>query len=1120
MWQNTMLCQRFNAERIMTELVKTSTVEIPPVVQIGLFCIVTTKLWVPILTAGYFDALSLKLESVAPATLEYEKLSTALCASQLQLAKLCTRNMRCFTQQAVRAREDPASLVTTTSTSSDPTLTPSGGSGSCGTTYLKASTSPVFDYDDSLMHDFNAVERLTQDQVHNLLAASGFDNVDVQLRQMLGDSDSVTSDNGNHEALNLQQLELLCAASPESGAGPDEHDYDSVDDADHYDYYIGDPIKELEVIPEEDLEEQYYEEPQRRKIQPLRTSSIHHPHLPMRTPSPRLGSPRHVESDSNSESSETNSVNTVVTEIRQQFSRQQQQSLHNLDSGHNNPNLSSHTADQHQRLFEERAEKVRSAVEKLIRDHQPKISHSTNLLNLIKNFENIAKNNEKVLEKIRHRSAPPRRKIVSSTSYISQEAEHEQERSPAVTLLNPVTVSMLSQQSHLLDHSSPTLKPFNLTSPRKSAASFARESILEQSLEEVMKPLTVQRLELPSSDKLHESANKSPSEKSLKMKETRLTTRQGFSATLKDQLERVTLGRFGQCQMDNINRLEERLNGTLKSIVNGDDTVVGAQALVDNSNDPLDSLANSKIKSLSSTNLCGSEALIPLLKDMYTLQDIAERPSPPEMKGYAHIVLNSKFREKFLHLKDGRIHVFEGEFTQRPLQKVDLTGKCILQLLDDRSIGLDFSSSASPVSATVLQLSSTKERDEWYRHLMAHADISLNFVVPSSRPLSSHKRCLVLDLGSCSVRAGILMDQATLPQVYFPSFLAIDKTSKRAYFGEDALNENIRKNCRLIFPLASVDKVTKLTMDTTYLTHLVNKVLKDLRLSQAELTEYNVQVILPQTYSLSTQAAIAKFFLEDLGVKGLNITHQAICALYAYNTTSGIVVDIGNRLDILPIADGYVVDSGVSRLLNGDQKIIQNLAHELAQKRVSLFNPLDVYMLRHIFQELCYVAPDYVSELQQFNSNPTSFSKAVQLSGLTLLTGADPVIELDQARFSVAEGLFQPQMWGLDCPGLSKLIAKAIMQNSIDMRKQMARSIYLSGGLTLLSGLRERIIADVSRLVPSALKVEVHASPYRLHMAYIGACTMASTGAFDRQCITYSQWRSGPDDCYKSWHVS
>lgn len=72
----------------------------------------------------------------------------------------------------------------------------------------------------------------------------------------------------------------------------------------------------------------------------------------------------------------------------------------------------------------------------------------------------------------------------------------------------------------------------------------------------------------------------------------------------------------------------------------------------------------------------------------------------------------------------------------------------------------------------------------------------------------------------------------------------------------------------------------------------------------------------------------------------------------------------------------------------------------------------------------------------------------------------------------------------------------------------------------MVPGLRERIVSDVSRLVPSALKIEVHASPYRLHMAYIGACTMASTGAFDRQCVTYAQWRTSPEECYKSWHVS
>ena len=102
-------------------------------------------------------------------------------------------------------------------------------------------------------------------------------------------------------------------------------------------------------------------------------------------------------------------------------------------------------------------------------------------------------------------------------------------------------------------------------------------------------------------------------------------------------------------------------------------------------------------------------------------------------------------------------------------------------------------------------------------------------------------------------------------------------------------------------------------------------------------------------------------------------------------------------------------------------------------------------MLRHIFQQLCYVAPDYTTELHEFNADPKRFSKSLRLSGVGLQSGPDAVIELDQARFSVPEGLFQPQLWGLDCTGLSKLIAKAVMQTSIDMRKQMARSIYLSG---------------------------------------------------------------------------
>lgn len=80
----------------------------------------------------------------------------------------------------------------------------------------------------------------------------------------------------------------------------------------------------------------------------------------------------------------------------------------------------------------------------------------------------------------------------------------------------------------------------------------------------MMKPLTVQRLEMPSENGGHEKTDRGSPEKSPKMKIITGDHREDFVSSLKDELEKVTLGRHGQ--MDNISRLEERLNGSLKII--------------------------------------------------------------------------------------------------------------------------------------------------------------------------------------------------------------------------------------------------------------------------------------------------------------------------------------------------------------------------------------------------------------------------------------------------------------------------------------------------------------------------------------------------------------------------
>ena len=70
-----------------------------------------------------------------------------------------------------------------------------------------------------------------------------------------------------------------------------------------------------------------------------------------------------------------------------------------------------------------------------------------------------------------------------------------------------------------------------------------------------------------------------------------------------------------------------------------------------------------------------------------------------------------------------------------------------------------------------------------------------------------------------------------------------------------------------------------------------------------------VQVMLstPQTLSDALRAGLMTALIEGLGVQGVCMVQQSLLALYSYRTTTGIIVDIGHRIEILPIYDGECV---------------------------------------------------------------------------------------------------------------------------------------------------------------------------------------------------------------------
>ena len=90
-------------------------------------------------------------------------------------------------------------------------------------------------------------------------------------------------------------------------------------------------------------------------------------------------------------------------------------------------------------------------------------------------------------------------------------------------------------------------------------------------------------------------------------------------------------------------------------------------------------------------------------------------------------------------------------------------------------------------------------------------------------------------------------------------------------------------------------------MDLSSISSLLQKAFTDLKVDPKN---YHVQLSVPRVLTTTTQAELLRLLFDKFGVRSINLTHQSILALYAYNATSGIVVDVGERMDIVPVIDG------------------------------------------------------------------------------------------------------------------------------------------------------------------------------------------------------------------------
>ena len=255
---------------------------------------------------------------------------------------------------------------------------------------------------------------------------------------------------------------------------------------------------------------------------------------------------------------------------------------------------------------------------------------------------------------------------------------------------------------------------------------------------------------------------------------------------------------------------------------------------------------------------------------------------------------------------------------------------------------------------------------------------------------------------------------------------------------------------------------------------------------------------------------MAEIMFEKFDVPAVYVAIQAVLSLYASGRYTGIVVDSGHGVThIVPVADGRSFPLAMKRMDLAGSDLDQYLSTLMYDRGYAFSSSGELEIVREIKEKMCYVAQDYVAEMEK-----TSQTGELTQS-FTLPDGQ--VVKLGKERFQCPEALFTPtNHLGLEIPGVSQATHNSIMRCGIGIRQEMWASVVLSGGSTMFPGFSTRLLRDLVSFASQSVEVNIFAPPERIHFVWIGGSVMASLNAFKNMWITKSEFiENGPEILYR-----
>ncbi|KAL8928483.1 MAG: hypothetical protein Q9208_001717 [Pyrenodesmia sp. 3 TL-2023] len=374
-----------------------------------------------------------------------------------------------------------------------------------------------------------------------------------------------------------------------------------------------------------------------------------------------------------------------------------------------------------------------------------------------------------------------------------------------------------------------------------------------------------------------------------------------------------------------------------------------------------------------------------------------------------------------------------------------------------------------------------------------------------------HNAPIVLDNGSGTIRAGFAGED--LPKCYFPSYVGRPKHVRvlagglegDVFIGQRA--QELRGLLKIRYPLEHGIVTDWDDMERIW-QFVYTEELKTLS------EEHPVLLTEPPLNPRSNRDTAAQLLFETFNVPAIYTSIQAVLSLYASGRTTGVVLDAGDGVShAVPVYEGFAMPNSIRRIDVAGRDVTEHMQLLFRKSGLVFHTSAEKEIVRDIKEKTCYVAPDPKREEREWTQhNGRPDGKVVEYP---LPDGNK--IKIGSERWKAPEILFEPELIGLEYPGIHQIVVDAINRTDMDLRKSLFGNIVLSGGSTLCKGFGDRLLHEVQRLAVKDMRIKIFAPPERKYSTWIGGSILAGLSTFRKMWVSIDEWHEDPDIIHKKF---